>query len=319
MRFFVWGACCLALGCTSASTNVGQGSGGGAGSSGGGGVAGGAGSAGSAGSGAAGSGGLAGGGGGGAAGGGGAPSGGSGGAAGGGGGAPTLKYPAAVLASGPASFFRFEEASGLSLADEKSTGIVGKLPSPDGGVKVTLNQPGAFPGSRALLLDANGEVDFGNTYSFQSDAPFTLTMFVKVAKYLNMVGAGASLLRKQAAQDGWRTEVHMTKGPGLFLYNGVSANGQTDVAQVKEQTWTYLAFRYDKTYMCVYVGEPKGSLTDYCKLGTTTVNTTSASMTLGGTTNGHHGWVDELAIFTKGLGVQELKDHFAAANADGLN
>jgi len=223
-------------------------------------------------------------------------------------------YVAAVLASNPTAYWRFEEPSGTTVADQTPSGITGTLTTTDAGTPATLGELGAFPSSHSIKLAGTAAVDFGDYFDFSGGAPFTVEMLVKLEKYTN---AGYSnLLTKYGAGDGWRTELNNTKGPGFILYGGNSPSSHFDAnLKVNELAWTYLAFTFSGSDLCIQFGAPPASLATSCNPSSKKMSVTNAALRLG---SGLHAWVDELAIYNSAQSQTELDVHYKAAMQDGM-
>lgn len=223
-------------------------------------------------------------------------------------------YVAAVLASKPTAYWRFEELSGTTVADQTPSGITGTLTTTDAGTPATLDAPGAFPSSRSIKLAGTAAVDFGNFFDFSGGASFTLEMLVKLEKYTS---AGYSnLLTKYGSGDGWRTELNDLKGPGFILYGGNSPSSHFDAnLKVKVLAWTYLAFVFSGSDLCIHSGVPPAALATSCNPSAKKMLVTNAALRLG---SGLHAWVDELAIYNIALAPADLEAHYKAAMQDGM-
>jgi len=242
----------------------------------------------------------------------GALTGGSGGAAGAAG--AGAAYPAAVMASSPAAYWRFEESGGSSVGDSVSPGIPGALTGVDGGAVAKLGEAGAFPGSGAIKLAGSAGVEFGDHFDFPAGAPFTLEALVRLESY--PLSGNANLLTKYGGGNGWRTELEPTKGIGLILYVATNATAHfASTLKVVENEWTYLAFTFSGTELCDHLGNPPAALQSECKVGSKSLPPTAALLRLGG---GLNAWVDEVAIYNAALSQAELAQHYAAALADGM-
>ncbi len=301
MRLVVLSLLCCSISCSSSSSRSVVGSGGadaGGGSAGSAAAAGGGGVAGSGGS----------------AGGGGATGGASG--SGGGAGTASSQFAQEVTASKPSAWWRFEEPSGSTVTDESGS-FVGTLGGTSG--SVTLGAVGVTTGSKALKLSAeDAVVDFGDNFDFDGASLLTIEMFVNPANF----DQSPNLLTKYEPSNasGWATYVG-SAGLNGGLRVTVFDNGQVkDLSGllVSANTWSYVAYTYDATNLCTYLGVSGGSLLDEkCSAETTpaSIPNTPASMKLG---TGFQGRVDELAIYAKRLPKAELQKHYAAALADGF-
>ena len=222
-----------------------------------------------------------------------------------------LQYPEAVAASGPAAYWRFEEDHGLTVTDE--TGTQTGTATAEG---VELGQPGAFSSSKALRIDKEGAyVNFGNVFSFPNGVPFTIELLVRLTTF----GSGShNLLWKYESADksGWITQLWPgAQGLRVVLYNADDVTLQEGLP-IQEQQWTYVAFAYSGSRLCIYRGQPPSSkVQELCKPAQKEMAPTDAILRLG---SGFQGFTDELAIYAKALPLPELEKHYAAALSEGM-
>jgi hypothetical protein len=243
---------------------------------------------------------------------------GQGGAAGSGGSAGAVaSYAQAVTASKPSAWWRFEEVSGTTVKDESGTypGTLTAAP-----YTVTLAEPGAIGTSKAVKFShESAAVDFGDVFDFDGASLFTIEMFVNPS---NFDDPSHNLLTKydSGSSSGWATYVAPANAyPGLRA-TLFSTTPTKDVhgLLLSPTVWSYIAYTYDATNLCTYLGVSGGSsLDEKCSNYTAKFNipNTVASMKLG---TGFQGRVDELAIYVKRLPKSELQAHYAAALAEGL-
>jgi len=221
-------------------------------------------------------------------------------------------YVAAVLASKPTAYWRFEEQSGTTVADQTPSGITGTLTTTDAGTPATLGAPGAFPSSRSIKL-AGTPVSFGDYFDYPSGLPFTVELLVKLEQHPKDY---SNLLTKYGSGNGWRTAYYVNQGLGFIFYvNSSTASHFDSSLQLKQLEWAYVAFTFSSTEICISLGDAPNALQTTCSPGSKKMLGNGAPLLLGG---GLQAWVDEVAIYNTELTPAELDVHYKAAMQDGM-
>lgn len=228
-------------------------------------------------------------------------------------------YSSAVLADGPAAYYRLGETSGTTAADSSGNGYNGTISG-----TVTLGSPGALPN------DTDASMNFGGgmvqtPHDMTNITALTEEVWVKTTdagswRTLFWDGGGSAPSFILGLSSGY---CNQTVG-APFLYLGapnlyVGIHGRTPINDGK---WHYLAGVFSgasgqqitTSQMKLYVdGVPVP--TDACNQGSASANAPISGS--GGTripyAGDFNGYLDEAAIYTKALSQTQLTNHIAAS------
>jgi hypothetical protein len=215
-------------------------------------------------------------------------------------------YVEAVLADGPALYYRLEETSGSAAKDE-----VGRHP----GVYATgtvLGVPGAMPGSLAIALAGTGGIDVGDVLDFEGTKPFTLEAWYFPDTYDTEYrflfnnndeehAAGRQSYALNVHGDDGLTFERYVNGSALFVRRSLPLAGE----------WSHIVAVYDGATLRLFVNGAVDTTSDLRQ-----ARTKNAHLFVG---SGEaqkrvlRGRLDEVAIYEKALGSDRIAAHFAAA------
>jgi hypothetical protein len=229
-------------------------------------------------------------------------------------------YSRAVSADGPAGYWRFSDAAGVSVTDltSNSNGAVagtGVLPVP--GALADSDTAASFAGTDAsgiavpnspALAALNGTAQL----TFESwIKPDTLTLPARFAMFHSFPGNGASYLGVTTAFGGYKVIAALwINGRQRYVVSNTS---------LSTATWYHIAATYDGARLALYVnGLVAGELTDLS--GSALIGT--AGMLIGrhpltGLGYAFSGAVDEVAIYGKALTAGQLATHYDLRTEQG--
>ena len=229
-------------------------------------------------------------------------------------------YPAAVLADGPAAYWRLDEPAGSTTArDSSGNGNVGTYL---GGI--TLGATGIDGGGAAGFDGSSARVVFGDVFDFAGNVPFTLEVwldpdtldgtfrrifdkndraidrqgYTTFARASGMLDGG---LRSTLALERWRDDVKETAD----AFDGVD-----------EDAFNHVVHTYDGASCRVYLN---GALVAEADAPIALLDTTEP-LVLGSTSDEgsafYSGVMDEVAVYDRALSAAEIGEHYALGTSD---
>ncbi|MEU9704730.1 LamG-like jellyroll fold domain-containing protein [Streptomyces sp. NPDC047981] len=226
-------------------------------------------------------------------------------------------YADAVLGSGPVSYWRLGDTSGVAAADEVSSGGNGAYR--DG---VTLGQTGAFldGDDAAITLDGTtGAVDFP-AEPLAGDTALTVELWFRTDK-ADGVLTGLQNAELGATPTAWNPSL-LIDGAGKLrgkLWNGVKGTAVVTPAAVTDNKWHHAALTGGPAGQTLYLdGAKVGSLPGAIKaqtvaqayLGAGYANPDWDGRPAG--TRYFSGQLDEAALYSKELTAASVADHYKA-------
>ncbi len=214
-------------------------------------------------------------------------------------------YRSSVLGDGPQSYWRLDETSGTSAANETG-GAAGTYEN-----GAVLARPGALSGdpSTSVGLDgANDDVAFANP---SLTGPFTIELWAYLA---GSGSTGATGYATVVGYDYTHRILWDTGGNGGKLLTQFDGNFFSS-GNVSKNAWHQIVYSFDGTSERFYVdGAAAGS-------HATTLPTWQNAFLAGAyddrTNYMFNGRLDELALYTKALTAAQIGQHYSAATAGG--
>jgi len=229
---------------------------------------------------------------------------------------PSDAYGQAVYNDQPSSYWRLDESSGTTAADDSNNGNTGQY-----GTGVTLGTPGAlvsYPGDTAVTLDGASDGVISGSTAGASPSSFSTELWFKTTTTSGgkLIGFGNS---QTGLSSNYDKQVYMTDSGQLVFgtYNGgtdtvISSNSYND------GSWHYLVATQGANGMALYVdGALTGSntvttnqsYTGYWRIGGDNLN----SWPYQPTSDYFAGSVDEAAVYPTALTAAQVSAHYAAA------
>lgn len=227
-----------------------------------------------------------------------------------------------ILARSPSSYWKLNEPSGTSFADEMgaATGTAAQTPSP--------NQPSLVPGdttgTSVLFANADGDgIDLTNAYDFTATASFTAYAWLKPVAF--NTGTGHYIWsNSEASTHGW----HLLVGnPAVtwFLRRGDAAGFDTvQYGGMSEATYEngvakQVAMIYNGTNLRLNIdGVDVADSASSKSVVAPVTNTVLRFGAYAGGGSGYDGYADDLAIFPTALTEAQLAAIFAASGGQTL-
>ena len=220
----------------------------------------------------------------------------------------TNAYTDAILADGPAAYWRLGEPSGTVAYDTSSNGRDGSYVNGP-----TLGSPGAVPGDTAVTLNGAGQ---------HASAPYNAALNADaftVEAWANVTG-GAGTWRAVASSRDWFNSAHY----GYVLYASTSNTWQFWVASggtwqilsggpIATGQWTHLVASFDGTTMRIYVnGTLVGSKTILSFGPNTRQRLLIGAGGFGTPEYFFPGSIVELVVYPDALAAHRVLDHYSA-------
>lgn len=217
------------------------------------------------------------------------------------------RYRAAVLADGPALYYRFDDAEGSAIANE-GPGGAGLVVNPN----LQFEVDGAFVGSKAISFADAGTISAGNVLPFDGRKPFTFEFWYRpdptnVSAYCAFFGKG---LMNDGGRQSYSFWVHASDGLAFDRYVD-DVRVRTGIGNLKVDDYYHLAAVYDGTELTIYVnGAPQVSMQDtrdFAQIDAPFLIGTSFTSTCLRAT------MDEFAVYERALPAQTINAHYRAA------
>jgi hypothetical protein len=225
----------------------------------------------------------------------------------------TTSYSQVILADGPASYWKLDEAAGTTAADATGAHDGGYTGGP------ILNQPtGVKDAGSAVTFDGVDDyVYVGDDYRFGGRAPFA------VESWINPTAATSSVRRildKTDGYSGWYMALGTSGSatPNQLLLSRVDGVGGAywgdtvySSGGLQPGTWHHVVGAYDGSTLRLYVdGSLEGQVSSTRSLPTSGWPLAIGADVWGGENFG--GRVDEVAIYDYPLSQQQVTEHFDA-------
>jgi hypothetical protein len=211
-----------------------------------------------------------------------------------------------VLASKPAGYYRFGEASGTTAKDESPNGRDGVYTG-----QVTFGLTGALANDpdTAVRFGLLSSVDLGSALESPGRAAFSVEAWINPAA--SNVPYRHVFTKQHRPSAEKRGLALLLRADGIVLERFVAgveieANG----GLVPMGSWSHVAGTYDGTTLRVYVGGvEKASNTDVRELPAVTESALVGDAT--GTNTSFDGAIDELAVWSDALPAATIAAHYA--------
>lgn len=228
----------------------------------------------------------------------------------------TDRYREGVLADDPVAYWRFDDAPGGIVADERGA------------------YPGSYVGSVELgtrgLFGATGAVTFpdgtnahvlvpGDVFRFADAAPFTIEVWVQAAKVDDDQFIGGTDVRDANGRRGWSVSTVNTLGQTRFEIWDSADGGGSPIRTSAMGTLTLGEFRH---LVVTFNGSALRSYLDGKAGGSSTVTPPKLAPSVGvlrwgaravasGVSGGLDGWsIDEAAVYDYALPPERITAHF---------
>jgi hypothetical protein len=221
-------------------------------------------------------------------------------------------YRTAILADAPLAYWRFDEQSGTTAADQTGNGNSALV-----GTGVTWDATGAVSGNTAAHLSGEQgfELEITNQFDFPGNDPYSLEGWVNPNTAADANFRHLFVKDDVSAPATGREEygVYLQATDGLVFERYVMGTAQKLFAPVPAlDQWTYVVATYDGTQMALYVdGVIVGTLVD-----TRSQASKDAPEFLGCKSFDYvsiQGTVDEFAIYDHALSAAQIASHWSAS------
>jgi large repetitive protein len=228
-------------------------------------------------------------------------------------------YRDAVLADNPASYWRLDETSGTTAADDKGA-AAGTYRN-----GVTLGQTGALPdtiNNKAASFDAvDDDVQVGDVYDYAGTASFSVEF------WMNRTATNDTLWRPVIAKEDPGASWNPREGWAMWLapntntismerWNGTSSAGTSTLTTIQAGRWYHIVATYNGSTERMYVnGTLDRSAALPISLNDHTVPLRFGSF--GGFTDSswfsrYAGALDDVAIYSTALSATQVRTHYNA-------
>jgi Concanavalin A-like lectin/glucanases superfamily len=235
------------------------------------------------------------------------------------GGGSSSAYRDAVLSDGPSAYWRLDEKSGDIAHDTIHDAHPGTYL-----MAVEKGVPGALkddPDTAVRFDTLGGRIDFGNIFSFENGASFSIEVWIE-GEQVPVAGAYQAVLEKSIftpVPEGWQLEVG-NDGEGALvvgfetIHDGNYGPGLVS-APIQEGRFAYVVVTFDAGTIRLYVdGMPAKTESTSVRPAATSVDFVAGSEITGGQHN-FVGSLDEIAIYPKALSAGQIAAHYAASGA----
>lgn len=205
------------------------------------------------------------------------------------------RYRAAVMASGPAGYWRLQDEADLVAADE-------------------TGQAEGFYSSTDRLVGPFGEPAL-QTGTHHVDAPFALDAFAEMTVEMLILatdrGAPSQTAFAFGIDSSTKISAHLPWAGSLFWDSGPATTQRLTAKAPSEGVWHHVALTTGGNNQRIYVN---GVL--LAQRGSSTNNPAKSTLRIGGepwADSKHQGGIADFAVYRRVLGAQEIADHYAAA------
>ncbi len=220
-----------------------------------------------------------------------------------GGGGGAADYGATVLEDDPLSYWRLDETSGTSVADEMSAVVGSYVNTP------TLGETPLIDDGTSVKFDeaSNERVDLNDHYDFTGTAPFSAEAWVEAGS----MGSQYPQIVSKYASNGWSFYFDGDDETITFERHGSSgADHATATGLIPGMH--HVVATYDGSAMRLYVD---GALADGPIASTRTMPGNSADLSIGDdplSSWPFSGWIDEVAVYDHALAAGRVQAHYEA-------
>jgi hypothetical protein len=209
-------------------------------------------------------------------------------------------YQDTVLDSGPVSYWRLDEASGTTAADQKATNSGTYMNAP------SLGQPGALAGDSDTAVSFNGAnnyVDVPTSASLNITGPISVEAWIKVNvwdyDWQAIVAKGDSAYR-----------LHRYPASDNLAFGTNAGDDVQGTTNVNDGSWHHVVGVWDGSTKNTYVD---GVLDTSCS-DTGTLATNGYDLAIGenleATGRYWDGSIDEVAVYNRALSATEVQLHY---------
>ncbi len=231
-----------------------------------------------------------------------------------------LSYPTVIAGSGfalkdrgddPTAYWRLGEASGTTANDaKKSSLVVSKYPGTYmGGVQ--LGQPGALSGTADTSARFNGVdsyVVIGTESAFDYATSLTVEAWIKVAAWTRDWQA---IVTK--GDSSWRLSRYGNSSQVSFdTSSGGSAHSLPSTRAVDDGQWHHVVAVFDGVVKYLYVDGILEAYAPYAGPIDRNDYAVAIGENLQATGRNFNGWIQEAAVYPRGLSPAEVLDHYQA-------
>lgn len=222
----------------------------------------------------------------------------------------TQSYKDVVLADGPVAYWRLDETSGSTAADETGNGNTGTyVNSPD------LDQLPAVPSGRSVLLNASG-TDEEEHISFGSAWPFDQWSGMTIEQWVRWTGGTSGNDPRLMSRNNGGTRFRWQGRSNLEWQLGGVATLSVSYS-FPDDAWVHVVGTWNGSNLVLYVNA--SSLGSKSVSGTPVDNgeTLHFGWEDGGILNPDRwqGYVDEIAIYDRALSAAEIQEHYNAGTS----
>ncbi len=227
----------------------------------------------------------------------------------------TNGYRSAVLADGPAAYWRLDEATGSQAADASGHGKSGTYSS----TGVTRGVAGALtgdPDTAASFDGASGAVAVTGVGNFTGTSAFSAEAWVNPSAFpANVWGRILSQENNAANAPGWSLYVDSSTGTlSATRANAAGADWVGGSTALPLNKWSHVVLTYDGSTLRLYLnGQPLQTVPS-----TRGLPTSSAALEVAGSFGAGQffsGRVDEPAVYSKALSAGQVLAHYNAGSA----
>jgi hypothetical protein len=228
----------------------------------------------------------------------------------GGGAAGGSAYAALILSDGPVAYYRLGDLQRQAF-DSGPQGHHGKYFG-----DVRLNEPGALagdPDGAARFRSSgteDGYVEVADIFDFVDKNAFSLEAWVKTDAAGNGGICGKNRKNADGSHDGYR--LYFESGGELNFKRYRSGSGQDQVYMpgVPAGQWVHVVATFDGMTMHLYVDGQKLPNQEAAKNSLLDTGEPFSIARYGGW---FRGWLDEVAVYDRGLSAEEVTAHYDAA------
>jgi hypothetical protein len=212
--------------------------------------------------------------------------------------APLDAYASAVLADSPVAYWRLDDASASTTAEDSANDFdgtyTGVVAHPVPGLLTSIDNGAAEFGNSSTAF-----VDFGDVLDFEGGVAFSIELWVQPT------GNEDDLLVEKATNpEGHGYSLRTTPTGGVFQLQSAADLAGATFPKLTLSAPTHLVATFDGSLACVHANAVKQP----CIQKTITLPNTSAKLRVGG----HFaGVIDEVAIYDRVLTSAEIADHYA--------
>ena len=226
--------------------------------------------------------------------------------------APPTTYRDEVLADNPVSYWRFDEASGTTAADEKG------LNSGTYAGGVILAQPGAIPSAPASTAATFDGVDDAMTTAASSSLGMSSAVTVELWVKRTRSGVFQAIVGKpthgQSKLENYSLWFQPSNAIRMYVGNGTTYAQATTAAI--DTNWHHIVGTFNNATLRLYVDGVQTATANTTVALTPNTNPFYVAMSTSSSTNDFGGRLDELAVYNTVLSPARVLAHYNKAFAD---